>query len=118
MSSKRVQKLNSLLREVISEVVFADVDNPNLSKFTSITKVDVTKDLQFAKVYVSIIGTEEEKKTSIDALQVSAGYISQLASKKVRMRHFPTLSFKIDTSVDKQIHIESLLKKLEIPSEQ
>ena len=66
---------------------------------------------------MSIIGVEIEKKTSLDALQKSAGYISQLASKKVRMRYFPTLSFKIDTSVDEQMHIESLLQTLDIPSE-
>ncbi len=117
MSSKRVQKLNSLIREVVSEVIFSDVDNPKVAKFTSVTKVEVTKDLQFAKVYVSIIGTEVEKKTTLEALEISAGYISQLASKKVRMRYFPTLSFKIDTSLDKQMHIESLLQKLEIPNE-
>jgi ribosome-binding factor A len=74
--------------------------------------VDITKDLQHAKVYISVIGTEQERKNTIDALESAAGFISVNASKKVVMRLFPTLTFRLDTSVDKQMKIDSLLKKI------
>lgn len=111
--TKRTKRLNSLLREVISEVVREDVNNPKVSKLVTITEVDITKDLHHAKVYISVIGDDTEKKDTLDALQSASGYISVLSSKKVVMRHFPQLTFKLDESVDKHLRIESVLQKIE-----
>ncbi len=113
MSDKRVKRLNSLLKEVISEVVREDVRNPLVSPLLTITSVDITKDLHHAKVYISIIGTEEERKATIKALQSAAGYISVLASKKVVLRHFPSLTFKLDSTVDDHMKIDKILKEIQ-----
>lgn len=110
--TRRTERLNSLLKEVISEVVRIDVDNPKIPTLITITEVDISKDLQHAKVMFSLIGTEEEKKECLAALQSAAGFISVLASKKVVMRHFPSLFFKIDNSVEKHLRIEEALKKI------
>ena len=74
--------------------------------------MDITKDLHFAKVYISVIGTDQEKNETLEALQVSAGFIAVNASKKVVMRYFPALTFKLDTSVEKHMRIEELLGKI------
>ena len=118
MSDMRVKRLNSLLKEVINEVVRNDVRNPHVSELTSITEVDITKDLRHAKVYISVIGSDLEKEATLEALQSAAGFISVLASKKVVMRHFPALTFKLDTTVDKQMRIDSLLEKIHDEQEQ
>ncbi|QVL58226.1 MAG: 30S ribosome-binding factor RbfA [Simkaniaceae bacterium] len=110
--TKRTARLNSLLKEVLSEVIRADVRNPKVAEFTTVTSVDISNDLHHAKVYISVIGTEVERKQTVDALESAAGFIGILASKKVVMRHFPTLTFRLDTSVDKQMKIDSLLKKI------
>ena len=110
--TKRTQRLNSLLKEVISEVISKDVRNPQVAEFTSVTEVDISKDLHHAKVYVSVIGTDQERADTVAALESAAGFIGVHASKKVVMRHFPTLTFRLDTSVDKQLKIDSLLKKI------
>lgn len=110
--TKRTKRLNSLLKEVISEVIRDDVNNPHVSEFTTVTEVDISKDLHHAKVFISVIGTDQERKTTVDALETAAGFIGVLASKKVVMRHFPTLTFRLDTSVDKQMKIDSLIKKI------
>jgi len=109
MNNKRVKRVNSLLREVISEVIQKDVRNPNISKFISVTSVDITPDMKFAKVYISVIGDDSEKEKTIIALNQAAGFISVHSAKKVVMRYFPTLSFEIDTSVDKHMKIEKIL---------
>jgi len=111
--TKRTERLNSLLKEVLSEVIREDVKNPNVAELITITEVDITKDLHHAKVYISVIGTEQQRKETIDALQSAAGFISTIASKKVVMRYFPSLKFILDTTVDKQMKIDSLLKKIE-----
>lgn len=112
MKKNRKERLNSLLKEVISEVIFKDVKNPNVSQFVAVTEVDISADLQQAKVYISVIGNQEEKKKTLEALQSAAGFIGVHASKKVVLRHFPSLLFKLDESVDKHMRIEEILGKI------
>src|SRR5271170_1516395 len=112
MVKNRVARLNSLLKEVISEVIHRDVRNPHVNQFVSVTSVDITSDLQYAKVHISVIGTPKEKEETILALQSAAGFIAIQSSKKVVMRYFPVLTFKLDTSVDQQMRIDTLLKKI------
>ncbi|MBI5346039.1 MAG: 30S ribosome-binding factor RbfA [Chlamydiae bacterium] len=113
MAIPREKRLNSLLKEVISEVIMQDVRNPNIAKFISVTQVDITKDLMSAKVYISILGTLEEKNKTIAALNSAAGFIGIIASKKVVMRHFPSLVFKLDSSVDEHLKIDKILQEIE-----
>jgi ribosome-binding factor A len=117
MVKNRIVRLNSLLREVISEVIHKDVRNPLVNKFVTVTSVDITSDLQHAKVYISVIGTPLEKENTIKALQSGAGFIAILSSKKVVMRYFPVLTFKLDTTVEQQIRIDSLLDKIKVEQE-
>ncbi|MCX6986832.1 MAG: 30S ribosome-binding factor RbfA [Chlamydiae bacterium] len=112
MAKKRVQRLNSLLKEVISEVVTQDVRDPRMAQLVTITEVDITSDLHHAKVFISVIGTPEQKAQTLEALQSAAGFIAVHASKKVVMRFFPSLLFKLDDSVAKHIRIETLLGKI------
>lgn len=112
MSGNRVVRLNSLLKEVISEVIRTDVRNPHVSPLVTVTRVDITKDLHHAKVLISVIGTDEEKAESLKALNTAAGFIAVNSSKKVTMRYFPELHFKLDDSVDKHMRIEDLLTKI------
>ncbi|NGX45913.1 MAG: Ribosome-binding factor A [Chlamydiae bacterium] len=112
MQGKRVKRLNSLLKEVIAEVISKDVNDPRLAQFVSVTEVDITKDLHHAKVYISVLGMEKERRETIEALDSASGFIAVNASKKVTMRYFPALTFKLDTSVDKHILIDNLLEDI------
>ena len=112
MPKQRTDRLNSLLKEVISEVIHRDVRNPHVNQFVTVTRVDITKDLHHAKVFISVIGTEIQKKESIEALQSAAGFIAVNASKKVTMRYFPELTFKLDDSVEKHMRIAELLGEI------
>jgi ribosome-binding factor A len=112
MKPKRINRLNSLLKEVITEVILQDLRNPNISKFITITYVEITKDLKHAKVGVSIIASDDEKNKTIKALNQASGFIAVHSSKKVVMRYFPKLSFELDNSVDKLMKIDSILSKI------
>jgi ribosome-binding factor A len=117
MPKQRTDRLNSLLKEVISEVIHREVRNPHLNEFVSITRVDITKDLHHAKVYVSIIGTDAQKSESMMALNSAAGFIAVNSSKKVVMHYFPELKFILDDSVDKHMRIQKLLTDLSVERE-
>lgn len=112
MAVQRTDRLNSLLKEVISEVIRRDVRNPHVTDLVTVTRVQITKDLRHAKVYISVIGSEQEKAETIAALTSAAGFIAVNSSQKVTMRYFPELVFKLDDSVDKHMRIEELLGKI------
>lgn len=109
---QRTDRLNSLLKEVISEVIRREVRNPHVNDLITVTRVEITKDLHYAKVYISVIGNKEDKQKTINALQTAAGFIAVNASKKVVMRYFPELTFRLDDSVDKHMRIEELLNEI------
>lgn len=113
MGSKRTDRLGSLLKEVISDVILKNVKNPLVPDLITITSVDITKDLRQAKVYVSVIGVQEIKDKAIQALQSAAGFIAVHASKQVVMRFFPELTFIIDDSVEKQAKINDVIHKIQ-----
>jgi ribosome-binding factor A len=112
MQGKRTLRLNSLLKEVLSEVIHKEVKDPRLHPLISVTEVAISADLQHAKVSISIIGTAEEKEKGLALLQSAASFIAIAASKKVVMRYFPTLTFKLDTSLDEHLRISALLDKI------
>lgn len=113
MKPARVVRINSLLREVISEVIRGDYLHENIFLMTTITKVEMNVDLHHAKVYVSVIGNEEDRKKVIESLEKQSKAIRFFASKKVRMRFFPELHFLLDYTVDDQMKIYEVLKEIE-----
>lgn len=112
MAVQRTDRLNSLLKEVISEVIRRDVRNPHVNELVTVTRVQISKDLRHAKVFISVIGTDEQKAETIQALTSAAGFIAVNSSQEVVMRYFPELVFKLDDSVDKHMRIEELLGKI------
>lgn len=112
MVKKRIERLNSLLKEVISEVVARDVRNPRVNTLVTVTQVDISNDLHHAKVYISVIGNEQDKAQTLEALESAAGFIAVQASKKVVMRYFPALTFRLDNSVDQHLRIDTLLGQI------
>jgi ribosome-binding factor A len=112
MAVQRTDRLNSLLKEVISEVIKREVRNPHVTELVTVTRVHISKDLHYAKVYISVIGTEQEKQETLNALTSAAGFIAVQSAQKVVMRYFPELTFKLDDSVDKHMRIEELLSKI------
>ncbi len=111
--TRRTERLNSLIKEIISDVIKKHVRHPDVSPLYTITRVDITKDLHYAKVYVSVIGSPEEKMKTLQALQSSAGFIGVYASKQVQIRYFPELTFKLDDSMDHHLRIEEILKDIQ-----
>lgn len=113
MKSRRIERLNSLFKEVISDMIRKHVKNPYLPELLTITSVDVTNDLRYAKVYISVIGSDEEKKRALEILQSTARMIAHHSNKEVTVRYFPELTYLLDTELEKQYRIQSLLYNIE-----
>lgn len=111
--TRRIERVNSLLVEVIAEVVMREVKDPRIPGIITITRVETSPDLRQAKVFFSVIGSDKEKQIAQSILQDAAGFIAITASKKVVLRFFPQLTFKIDDTLEKHQRIDDLLKKIE-----
>ena len=113
MSTRRVFRLNSLLKEVISEVLRKDLHHIAVkTELVTITSVEITADLSFAKVFFSMIGDKAAKEAQMHCLNGIAGQIAYIASHKIRIRTFPKLRFYIDEGLEKQLRICEILAKV------
>lgn len=110
MGFTRTSRLSEEIRRVISSSIQNDIKDPRVPILTSVTKVDVTKDLKYAKVYISVFGEQDKKEKCIEGLKSASGYIRKEVGSKIKMRHVPELSFEIDNSIEYGMHISKLLQ--------
>ena len=99
--SRRMNRVNALLREEISRVVASELRDPRLSSMVSVTHVDASPDLHRARAYVSVLGDESEKKSTMKALRSAAGFIQRSMRGRIVLRAIPLLDFTLDESIEK-----------------
>jgi ribosome-binding factor A len=105
-------RLSEEMRKVISNIIQNEIKDPRIPMLTSVTKVDVTKDLRYAKIFVSVLGNDEQKQKCIEGLKSASGYIRKETGSKIKMRYTPELIFEIDNSIEYGIHIAEILKEV------
>lgn len=114
--NSRVAKANSLLQKKIAEIIEKDVNDPRLSgQLVTVVKVDISPDLKYAKVFVSIFGAQEAQIT-LDALNSASGYIRKTLAHKIEFRNLPNLHFVQDTGAEYSQKIEGILKNISYSS--
>ena len=112
MSVHRPGRLREVMKEEISDILRKELKDPRIGDLTSITSVEVTRDLRHAKVYASILGDDEKQKEAIKGLQSAAGFIRSELGRRVRLRHTPELTFHLDTSIAHGARISELINKV------
>ena len=108
MQGKRLERVNQLIREEISAVLQRQIKDPRLG-FVTVTEVDTTADLKLARVYVSVLGPEEQWAKSFKALESARGFVWNWLRKHLDLRVTPQLAFRPDRSMEHAAHIQSLL---------
>jgi ribosome-binding factor A len=114
MSRLRPERVQEALRQEISKVALEEIKDPRIG-FLTITKVELTKDLRYAKVYFSVLGGAKEKALALKGLNSAKGYIKGMVADRIKLRLVPDISFRIDESIEhtKEIYdlFESIKKK-------
>ena len=110
--SRRLQRLNVLLREEVSELIRRELRDPRLAEFVTLTRVSTSPDLQTATVYVSVMGNAEEKANTMRALTRAAPFIRRQLISRLSIRRTPDIEFELDESMEKAAHILDLMKQL------
>jgi len=105
----RIEKINNAIRKEISKIIMEDLKDPRV-EFITVTRVETTKDLSYAKIYFSILDDTLQIEKVQEGLLSCAGFIRKLLSSRLRLRHTPELIFKRDKSAEYSIKI---LEKIE-----
>jgi phosphoesterase RecJ-like protein len=107
----RTQRVAELIREEIAKLVSKGLKDPRIG-FVSVMGVRMSADLRYANVYVSLFGSESERKSSLVALQNGAGWIRREVGKYLRMRYTPEIRFFADDSLEQVYHLEEVLEEI------
>ena len=110
--SRRTERLNSQIRRDLSELLLYEVKDPRVSGVVSVTRVDVSPDIQSAKVYVSVYGTLREKEKTMAALSSAAGFLRRHLRGRLDTRQTPTLRFLLDDTLTEGNKMLDLLDSL------
>lgn len=111
MQGKRLDRVNQLIKEEISLLLQRELQDPRLG-FVTVTEVDVTPDLRLAKVYVSVLGSEERWVSSLQALESARGFVWNWLRRHLDLRVTPEIMWRPDRSMEHAAHIQSLLAEL------
>lgn len=111
MARLRVEKVQEAIQHELSSMLLLDVKDPRI-KFVTVTGVELTDDMSYATIYVSLYGKEEEQADAWKALNKALGYMRSEIAKRIRLRFAPQLILKKDTSMEYSAHIETLLNKI------
>jgi ribosome-binding factor A len=109
--TRRTQQMGEFLREEVTDIIRSELDDPRLG-FWTVTRVEVPSDLRTARVYVSVLGTDGERKETITALRGAAGFIRGHLKPRMRTRIIPDLDFRDDRSMEHADEIDRTLREL------
>ena len=111
MARLRVEKVQEAIQHELSNMLLMDVKDPRI-KFVTVTGVELTDDMSYANVFVSMYGTPQQQEEAWKGLNKALGFMRSEIAKRIRLRFAPTLILKKDTSFEYSAHIESLLNKI------
>ncbi len=109
--SLRAEKLREFLKEEVSQIIQQELKDPRIG-FVSITDVEVSPDLRYARIFVSVLGNDEAKAKTMEGLHSAQRYIRGELGKRMRLRYTPEVSFRLDDSIERGTRIVTLLREV------
>lgn len=114
MSNYRINRISEEIRKEVSDIIRNSVKDPRISQLTSIVRTEVTGDLHYAKIYISVLGSEEERKETFEGLKQASGFIRRELGSRLDIRYTPELQFISDHSIEYSVEINKKLNELNI----
>lgn len=108
MARARMRRVDEAVRAVLSDAITKDLHDPRVG-FVTVTSVKTSSDLRHARVYVSVLGTDEERAESLEGLRSAHGFLQGRVAGELRLKHTPTLTFDYDDSVVRGMRITQLI---------
>jgi len=108
----RIERVNSLLRQEIKELLQRQVKDPRLDRFVAVTEVSTSPDLRHAKIFISCMGSDQEIQETLSVLTAASGFLRNELSRRLRLRRIPELSFQWDASIERGDHLLRLIDQV------
>ena len=105
-------RINSEVQREMSSIIREDLKDPRIHPMTSVMAVEVTPDLKFAKIFVSVLGNDEEKEKTMERLKKSASFARHQLAKRMNLRNTPELTFVLDTSIEYGVTMSKKIDEL------
>jgi ribosome-binding factor A len=109
--TRRTERINDLLREELSDLLRRQVKDPRLGGLVTVTEVDVSVDLRHARVFVSVMGSDEEREDAFKALEAARPFLRRELGKRLSIRRTPDLSFRRDDSLERGARLLALIEE-------
>lgn len=109
MLMDRINRISEEMKKEVSAIIQNELKDPRLPKIISVTSAEVTRDLRYAKIYISVLGSEEDKKNAFEGLKSAAGFIRREAGHRLQLRYAPELLFEPDNSIERGVYISKLI---------
>ena len=110
--SRRKERVNVLLRQLLSDIIARDMKDPRLAHIITIVHVEVSRDLRYAKVFTSVLGSPEESKAAVDTLNSASGFMRRELKTRLSLKTVPFLSFVQDDSIEKGTYLLSKITEV------
>lgn len=112
MKHQRLDRISEEIKKEISRIIREDVKDPRIGQMASILHAEVSGDLRHAKIYVSVLGDDEEKKSTIAGLHRAAGFIRKNLGRVLTIRYIPELNFILDNSIEYSVDISKKIMEI------
>jgi ribosome-binding factor A len=107
----RCEKVKEAIKKEVSSIIHDELKDPRLG-FVTVTDVELTKDMRYAKVFFSVLGKEEDYEKTKEALDSALGFIRRLIARRIQLRFTPEISFREDRSSEYSVHIQQVLDEI------
>jgi ribosome-binding factor A len=111
LQHKRSDRLGDVMQQELSDILRKQVKDPRIGEFCTVMRVDLSEDLRHAKVYISIMGSESQQKSTLAGLKNATGFIRREIGHRIGLRYTPELVFVLDKSVDYIFEIDQLIRE-------
>ncbi len=108
----RMIRINDEVQRELANIIRTEVKDPRIGALTSVIRVETTTDLKYCKVFVSVLGNDEEKESVMKGLKNAKGFIRHLLAERVNLRNTPELIFKLDDSVEYAVRMSQLIDQI------
>ncbi|MBN2898696.1 MAG: 30S ribosome-binding factor RbfA [Clostridia bacterium] len=112
MSYARSKRISEEIKKVVSSLIMTELKDPRVSKLTTVTHVETTRDLSFSYIYISVFDDDMHKKSTIEGLNKAKGFIRREIGKRVKLRIVPEPIFRLDESIENGIHMSAMINEV------
>ncbi len=107
----RTDRISEEMKKEVSTIIQNELKDPRLPKMISVTAAEVTRDLRYAKIFISVLGDESDKKNAIQGLKSAAGFIRREIGQRLKLRYTPEILFELDNSIERGVYLNKLINE-------